>query len=406
MQKYLESDNSNIDLSHIQDTNRYFNKEEINKINEGIEKINIIIDNTDSPTLNNSPNTISQQDSFNFHNIHLHEKGYIYQDILKDGKKPKRNRVNSEISTIDVSRKEKLNESEFLELYEEILKRIKKLKDLLYLVSVKYDNIVGKYNLLSISIIVISTFLTLIEAIKLLGVDYMTNKINNDNHDHENDDNKIDSHDYNTQVVIKYGSSKISNFIFASDILMLFFSTTIIFISSVIRFYNYREIMENLKKTQSKISNYIYLYDKQKLQLLLYRNDKEQFEVIRATIEGYYNNIKEEFNEQIQFRHTNLIKLYDIKYRDDAVLRDKKKDALLKQLQIKTDEKKKIIEIKNDLLIFKINNSLHNSNIFLNGDICYNNLYDNMSEGSEILDNTSGFSEKVLKKACSIKTPN
>lgn len=357
----------------------FLNTNDYNNFQDIID--NIGKDNIDKDIIYN--NKLKYDDGLNYKNKTKYEDDLIYKnktkyededDVLSPPsittlKMLKRPSLIYSMDTDNINEKEnnKIMYDNYNDFLEEINEKIKKLEDFLYLISVKYDTVVIKYNILSISIIVISSLITVIQAIKLTTIQYIKN-INQLTNRRKN----ISSCDVISNQ--EKANDKTLLYTFITDIFVLLLGSVIITVSSIIRFYEYREVMERLKNTQIKISSYLLLYNKEKKQLLLYKNNKENYDTIRNNIDEYNNSIKEEFNEHIEFRHTNLIKLYDIKYRDDVILREKKKDANIRMMSIKCEEKKRIYEIKNDMYNFYRSYKLlnYNSNIITNNTSDFN----------------------------------
>ena len=146
---------------------------------------------------------------------------------------------------------------------EKLLKNIKdnkkKITTSLYIISAKYDLIYFRYNRISLLILVLSTLITFIEAIRLTLINYQ-NDI-----DYQNK-NTIEG--TNTTIIIKTGemASIISKTTISLIINMisLFLGTLLTILSSIVKFRNYRENMEKLKNIHDILFNYKNLYNKQK----------------------------------------------------------------------------------------------------------------------------------------------
>ena len=146
---------------------------------------------------------------------------------------------------------------------EKLLKNIKenkkKITTSLYIISAKYDLIYFRYNRISLLILVLSTLITFIEAIRLTLINYQ-NDI-----DYQNK-NTIEG--TNTTIIIKTGemASIISKTTISLIINMisLFLGTLLTILSSIVKFRNYRENMEKLKNIHDILFSYKNLYNKQK----------------------------------------------------------------------------------------------------------------------------------------------
>jgi hypothetical protein len=146
---------------------------------------------------------------------------------------------------------------------EKLLKNIKdnkkKITTSLYIISAKYDLIYFRYNRISLLILVLSTLITFIEAIRLTLINYQ-NDI-----DYQNK-NTIEG--INATIIIKTGemASIISKTTISLIINMisLFLGTLLTILSSIVKFRNYRENMEKLKNIHDILFNYKNLYNKQK----------------------------------------------------------------------------------------------------------------------------------------------
>jgi hypothetical protein len=135
------------------------------------------------------------------------------------------------------------------ELLEIIKNNKKKIINNLYIVSSKYDLIYYRYNRITLLILIISTMITFIEAIKLTLINYDT----------------------------QYVDSKLSSFI-AQETLSLIFSvvslslsTLLTILSSIVKFKNFKENMDKLKSIHDTLFNYKNLYDKQKELIKYYK---------------------------------------------------------------------------------------------------------------------------------------
>jgi hypothetical protein len=139
------------------------------------------------------------------------------------------------------------------------------LRDKLQIISLRYDSTKKMFNYYSLSMLLLSAILTLVEAFKLLLTIYLSN-------------NNINSE-------------------FMEFILSLFslcMGTLLTILTSIIRFKNYRENMEKLKELQDKIINLRSLYSYQQSILELMNGENEKIlEKIEKTLEEYIKDLNE-----------------------------------------------------------------------------------------------------------------
>lgn len=211
------------------------------------------------------------------------------------------------------------------ELMDIIVKSRKRINDNLFLISAKYDNIYYKYNAISISIMIISTISTLIEAIRLTMIEYIKENA----------------------ILIN-----IDTFTLIMNTYLLAAGTTISILSSLVRFKNYREIMEKLKNIQNIYIKHKLNYEKQERDMILYFDsnnelDNEKYQNFKNILTEYNKEIKEiNFFEDI--RTNQIIKLNKIKALYDIQLKDIIKEKELKSLEIDKKYELKEISIIND----------------------------------------------------------
>ena len=145
-------------------------------------------------------------------------------------------------------------------LQDHINTKILLLRDKLQFISLKYDDIRKMFNNFSLTILIISAFLTLLDAFKLLLGKYMgeTEKSTKD-------------------------------MTFSLNLLSLFLGTLMTIFTSIIRFKNYRENMEKLKELEEKVIQLKTKYAKEECILsLLEDNYKEEIiRDIKKRIEDY-----------------------------------------------------------------------------------------------------------------------
>ena len=193
----------------------------------------------------------------------------------------------------------------------------------LYIVSSKYDLIYFRYNKISLLILIISTIITFVEAIRLTIVNYDT----------------------------QYNKSEIKNYIphetisLIINILSLSLSTILTILSSIVKFKNYKENMDKLKNIHDTYFRYKTLYDKQKELIIFFSLSNnltdELYEKLYETIENYNNEIKE-INIFENIRNADIIKFNKIKVDYDIKLQEmsNKREIELLKLSIDTTREK------------------------------------------------------------------
>ena len=274
-------------------------------------------DNQNSPTLIiedeikrysnnlNSPNVI----------ININDDEHNFNNIIEDYD-------SSNIFNQSILINEKKNK-----LLEFIKESKKKVNTSLYIISCKYDRICFKYNLISLLILILSTVITFIEALKLTIVSYI------------NDNN----------IIITISSDEINMII---NITELFLGTLLTILSSIIKFKNYRDIMEKLKNTQGLLFNYKCLYNKQKKIIIFYEIsgniNNDVFNKIYNKIIDYNNEIKE-INIFEDIRINDIIKFNKFKVKHDLKLDKLHKNKEIKELELLNDLKKKKYNLINKL---------------------------------------------------------
>jgi len=195
----------------------------------------------------------------------------------------------------------------------------KKLNTSLYIISCKYEIVYYKYNFISLYILIISTIITFMEAIRLTITSYLIKT--------------------NSSI----STSKISLII---SIIELLLGTLLTILSSIIKFKNYRDIMEKLKHTQGILFNYKCLYNRQKEIIVFFEIynvfTEELFKEIYEKIEKYNSEIKDinifediiisdiiKFNKYKIDNDLKLEKLY--KYKEFKLLKNTFKNNIKKQ---------------------------------------------------------------------------
>jgi hypothetical protein len=145
-----------------------------------------------------------------------------------------------------------------------------KTNDKLFIISAAYDKVNKKFNEISLCILILSSIVTLIEAFRLSIVEFVSNN---------------PSWMANNDIIS-----------FIMNIITLSIGTVITVLSSIIRFKNYREILEQLKDKQGLLIAYREKYNKKYekvLNLLAFDNlAPEDIGSINDKIAEYDNDIK------------------------------------------------------------------------------------------------------------------
>jgi hypothetical protein len=215
------------------------------------------------------------------------------------------------------------------ELLEIIKNNKKKIINNLYIVSSKYDLIYYRYNRITLLILIISTMITFIEAIKLTLINYDT----------------------------QYVDSKLSSFI-AQETLSLIFSvvslslsTLLTILSSIVKFKNFKENMDKLKSIHDTLFNYKNLYDKQKELIKYYKISnnltEEVYEKLQETIENYNKEIKD-ISVFENIRNTDILRFNKIKVDYDIKLQKLATTREIELLKINVNKKKIKDNIENN----------------------------------------------------------
>lgn len=212
----------------------------------------------------------------------------------------------------------------------EIIKTNKhKIINNLYIISSKYDVLYYRYNSISLAILILSTIITFVEAIRLTLVNYDTT----------------------------YSNSKISTVIATEtisliiNILSLSLSTILTVLSSIAKFKNYKENMDKLKNIHDVLFNYKNMYDKQKELIKFFKTSNELtediYKEIHQKVEDYNKEIKSiSIFENI--RNSDIIKFNKIKAEQDVKLKKILEDREVKLLRINTLSKNKKENIGNE----------------------------------------------------------
>ena len=161
------------------------------------------------------------------------------------------------------------NNEAVVELLDHITKDKEKTNDKLFIISAAYDKIYKKYYGISLSILILSSITTLIEAFRLSITDFVNN-------------NNLDA---NTYVIS-----------FTMNVVSLMLGTVITILSSIIRFKNYREILEQLRDKQNLLIGYRDKFNRKYetvLNLLAFDNlTADDIKIMREKIVEYDSNIK------------------------------------------------------------------------------------------------------------------
>lgn len=190
------------------------------------------------------------------------------------------------------------NNDVVIDLLNHITRDKKKTNDKLFIISAAYDKVYKKYYGISLSILILSSVVTLIEAFRLSIIEFINNK--------------------NTD------STNIPVITFIMNIITLSIGTVITILSSVIRFKNYREILEQLKDKQNLLINYRDKYNRKYekiLNLLAFNNmTLDELKNINEKISEYDNNIKT-INVLEYIRNDDIIKFNRYKAYFDFALK-------------------------------------------------------------------------------------
>lgn len=155
------------------------------------------------------------------------------------------------------------------ELLEAIDREKKKTNDRIFLVSSAYDKIYSKYNSISLFVLILSSITTLMEAFRLTLVEF------------------IQKGEYDVDM---------NTIQFVMNTVILTAGTVITILSSIVRFRNYRETLEQLKDSRACLINYRNKYDKKYHNVLnlkvLEELDQQQIKEIKEKIQTYDNDIK------------------------------------------------------------------------------------------------------------------
>lgn len=230
--------------------------------------------------------------------------------------------VKQDITSVSLDKKTE-------ELLEIIKNNKKKIINSLYIVSSKYDLIYYRYNRITLLILVISTMITFIEAIKLTLINYDT----------------------------QYVDSKLSTIIAQETLALIFsivslsLSTLLTILSSIVKFKNFKENMDKLKSIHDTLFNYKNMYDKQK-ELIKYCKisnnlTEDVYEKLKETIENYNREIKD-ISVFENIRNTDIIRFNKIKVEHDIKLQKLATIREIELLKINVNKKKIKENIENN----------------------------------------------------------
>lgn len=210
-----------------------------------------------------------------------------------------------------------------------------KTKTKLFIATAAYDKYYKKYYRITLSLFILSSFVTFIEALRLIIIEYV---------------NKSD------QILINI--NLLSTLI---NVLVLSLGIVITILSSYIRFRNYREILEELREKQNIIIEYIDKYKKQKNNLEYIEKIKddinlEEIEKIKNDIAEYDTKI-ESTNILKYLTNNGIIKFNN--YKGDF-------DLKIKEIELKYKKRCKILEKEEDEENINIINLQKDDNVNVN----------------------------------------
>ena len=233
---------------------------------------------------------------------------------------------------------------------EKLMKNIKdnkkKITTSLYIISSKYDLIYFRYNRISLLILIISTLITFIEAIRLILINYQNDIEDESQKTYETIGNT-------TSIVVKPGTmaSIISKYEISLIINMITLSlgTLLTILSSIVKFRNYRENMEKLKNIHDILFNYNNMYNKQRdlIEYFILSNNytPELFDKMVENVENLNKEIKD-INIFENIRIKDIIKFNRIKVKHDIELKkiSNKRELEFLKLTVESTKNKYIYE--------------------------------------------------------------
>jgi hypothetical protein len=235
----------------------------------------------------------------------------------------------------------KKNNEAVVDLLDHITKDKEKTNDKLFIISAAYDKIYKKYYTISLSILILSSVVTLIEAFRLSIIEFINNS---------------DSVSTDTYAIS-----------FIMNILTLTMGTVITILSSVIRFKNYRELLEQLKDKQNLLITYREKYNKKYetiLNLLAIDNlTVEDVKNINEKISQYDNDVKT-INILEYIRNDEFLKFNKYKAHFDFTMRkiDIDKHNAIQNYESKLKQKFELNNINKYMKIQDIKKLLWNRN--------------------------------------------
>lgn len=215
---------------------------------------------------------------------------------------------------------------------------ISKIKNQLFIALVAYDEYYKKYYTITLILFITSSLVTFIEALRLIIIEYIN----------KNDQLLINEKLLTTLI----------------NVLVLSLGILITILSSVIRFKNYREILEKLREKQNIMIEYIDKYKKQKDNLEFLHLTKEddieieEIENIKNDIAKYdtiliSTNILQFLTTKDLIRYNKYKKNFDIDKNDMTLQYQKKlKDLKEKGNDMTLQDKKKLLkDEENDMTL-------------------------------------------------------
>ena len=354
------NDNSIDNKDNSIDNKEIYNKPSIDNNDNSIDNKDNSIDNKDN-SIDNNDNSIDNKEISNKLLIDNNKPSITNNDILFINRKNNRDNKKMITNTDDESPKFELSKDDIFidipiistkdevsadlvniqidnnkytdnyndkadKLLNLIKENKKKITNNLYIISCKYDIIYYRYNSISLSLLIISTIITFIEAIRLTIINYDTQ--------------------FKGSEISKYISQDTISLII--NCLSLSLSTILTILSSIARFKNYKENMDKLKVIHDTLFNYKNLYDKEKDLIHYYKINNELnlevFKKIQETIEDYNKEIKS-INIFDNIRNTDIIKFNNIKVNHDLRLHQlaSKREIELLRINKITNKKKEDI---------------------------------------------------------------
>jgi hypothetical protein len=256
-------------------------------------------------------------------------KDDVFIDIPIRSSSINKNEISADFVNINIDNHQESYEDKAKKLLDLIKDNKKKITNNLYIISCKYDIIYYRYNSISLSLLIISTIITFIEAIRLTIVNYDTQ--------------------FQGSEISKHISQDTISLII--NCVSLSLSTILTILSSIARFKNYKENMDKLKVVHDTLFNYKNLYDKEKDLIHYYMINNELnyeiFKKIQDTIEDYNKEIKS-INIFENIRNTDIIKFNNIKVNHDLRLHQLSSKREIELLRINKFTKKKKEDITNN----------------------------------------------------------